>query len=326
MRGFFVEGAFRAFNQRKNVAHAQHARNDALGIEAFERVVFFAKADELYRRASHFADGKRRATARVTVELGENDAGEAEALVKFAGGTDRVLPDHGVGDEQHFAGLQFLFQSGEFVHQLVVDVQAAGGVDKHDVAGGEFRFLDRAAHNFQRFVRAGGGPNGNADGLGDLRKLFASGGTIHVGGNHDRPVAMLRQPLRQFAGGGGFTGTLQADDHPDRRRARGEQRLGVFAEKIEQFVANNLDDLLVGRKLQHDFGAESLGADVGEEFVRDANVDVAFQQGFADFSERGVQVLVGELALPAQILESSLQLVCQVLKHGFSYLWVIQIL
>ncbi len=80
------------------------------GIKAFQGVVFFAQAYELYRRAGHFADGKRRAAARVAVELGENDAGEAEAFVKFAGGTDRVLPNHGVGDEQHFAGLQFLFQ------------------------------------------------------------------------------------------------------------------------------------------------------------------------------------------------------------------------
>src|SRR5664279_843709 len=89
----------------------------------------------------------------------------------------------------------------------------------------------------------------------------------------------------------------------------------MLAKKGQQFVANNLDDLLVGRKLQHDFGAESLGADVGEEFVRYANVHVAFEQRFANFRQRGVQVLVGELALSAKILESSLQPICQVLKH-----------
>ena len=59
------------------------------GIEAFERVVFFAEADKFYRRAGDFADGERRAAAGVAIELGENDAGEAEALVKFAGGTAR---------------------------------------------------------------------------------------------------------------------------------------------------------------------------------------------------------------------------------------------
>ena len=57
-------------------------------------------------------------------------------------------------------------------------------------------------------------------------------------------------------------------------------------------------------------------ADVGEEFVGHADVDVAFEQGFADFGESGVEVLFGELALAAKILEGALELFCQVLKHG----------
>ena len=124
--------------------------------------------------------------------------------------------------------------------------------------------LDGAANDFQRLVGACGGPDGNADGLGDLRKLFTCGGTVHVGGNDDGAVAMLRQPFCQLAGSGGFTGTLQTDDHPDGRRTRRENGLGVLAEQCEQFVANNLDDLLVGRKLQHYFGAQALGANVAQ--------------------------------------------------------------
>ena len=52
------------------------------------------------------------------------------------------------------------------------------------------------------------------------------------------------------------------------------------------------------------------------EFVGHADVDVAFEQRFADSREGGVQMLFGELALAAQILEDALELVCQVLKHG----------
>ena len=43
--------------------------------------------------------------------------------------------------------------------------------------------------------------------------------------------------------------------------------------------------------------------------------DVAFEQSFANFGERGVQVLFGELALAAKILEGALQLFCKVFKH-----------
>ncbi len=99
-----------ALDQRKHVAHAQDARDDALRIKRVERVVFFARAHELHRRARHLADGKRRAAARVAVELRQDDAGQAEPLVKFARGADRVLPDHGVRHEQDFRRRQLAFQ------------------------------------------------------------------------------------------------------------------------------------------------------------------------------------------------------------------------
>ena len=73
--------------------------------------------------------------------------------------------------------------------------------------------------------------------------------------------------------------------------------------------------MLVGRELQHDFAAEGFFANVSEKFVGDTDVDVAFEQGFANFRERGVQVLFGELALAAKILESALQFFCKVFKH-----------
>jgi hypothetical protein len=61
--------------------------------------------------------------------------------------------------------------------------------------------------------------------------------------------------------------------------------------------------------LEEDFGAEGLFADVGDDFVHDADVDVAFEEGFADFGESGVEVLFGELALAAEIFECALEFV-----------------
>ena len=195
-------------------------------------------------------------------------------------------------------------------------MQAAGGVHDDHVAGGKFGFFDGAAHDFERFVSAFAGPNRRAHRFGDLGELFARRGAVDVGGNDQRAMAVLGEPLGKLSRGGGFAGALQADDHPDRRRARSEQRLGVFAEHGGEFVANGLDHLLVGRKLQHDFAADRFLANVGEQFVGDADVDVPFEQGFANFGEGGVQVLFGELALAAKILEGALKLFCQVFKHG----------
>ena len=43
-----------------------------------------------------------------------------------------------------------------------------------------------------------------------------------------------------------------------------------------------------------------------DEFVGDAEVDVAIKQSFADFGEAGVEMLVGELALAAHVFECAL--------------------
>ena len=226
--------------------------------------------------------------------------------MKFSGRANRVLADHGVGDKKHFAGLQLFFQIPELVHQIIIDVQSARGVHQDDVAGGKFCFLDCATNNFQRFVRACAGPNIGVNRFCNLRELFAGGGTIHVSRNNDWPVAVLCQPFCEFAGGGGFTGTLQTNNYPDRWRARSKKRLGVFAEKSGELIANEFDDLLVGRKLQHNFAAERFAANAGEQFVNDRESDVAFEQGFANFSESRVKVLFGELALAAKIFECAL--------------------
>ena len=46
----------------------------------------------------------------------------------------RVLAGHGVGDEENLLRIQDLLQGLHLVHQLLVDVQTAGGIDDEDVA------------------------------------------------------------------------------------------------------------------------------------------------------------------------------------------------
>src|SRR5262249_17247809 len=118
------------------------------------------------------------------------------------------------------------------------------------------------------------------------------------------------------AAGGGLSGTLQTDNHPHGRRPRSKKRFSVLAEKCGELIANHLDDLLIGRKLQHHFAAERFAANGGKKLVNNRESDIAFEHGFADFPERGIEMLVGELALAAQILEGALQFLCKVLKHG----------
>ncbi len=81
-----------------------------------------------------------RASPSILVRI---DAGDAQALVELVGRLHRVLPGHGVGDEQNLGGIELFLELGELRHQLVVDVQAAGGVDQQNVAAGLHGFLAR---------------------------------------------------------------------------------------------------------------------------------------------------------------------------------------
>ncbi len=87
-------------------------------------------------------------------------------------------------------------------------------------------------------------------------------------------------------------------------------------EQLDQLVAHDLDDLLGGRKRGQHFGADGLGANVLDQVVDDVEVDVGFKQRHANLAQRFGDVLFGERALAAQILEGALQFICKVLKHS----------
>jgi hypothetical protein len=63
------------FNERKDVAHAENAGDDPLGIENFQLIVFFADAHELDGLAGDVMNGERRAAAGIAIKLGQDHAG-----------------------------------------------------------------------------------------------------------------------------------------------------------------------------------------------------------------------------------------------------------
>ena len=55
---------------------------------------------------------------------------------------------------------------------------------------------------------------------------------------------------------------------------------------VDQFVADDLDDLLGGRKSGKHFSANGFVADVVYELVDDVEVDVGFEHGDANLAQR----------------------------------------
>ena len=89
----------------------------------------------------------------------------------------------------------------------------------------------------------------------------------------------------------------------------------MLAEQLSQLVADDFHDLLVRRELEHDLRPLGLRANLREQLVSHADVDVAIEQRLADLPHGCVQVFFRELSLPAEVLEDPLQFLGQVLKH-----------
>ena len=181
----------------------------------------------------------------------------------------------------------------QLLHELVVDVQPARGVDDDDVVADRAGFGERALGARHRIHLAGRVVHPHAGLLRDDRQLLDRRRAPHVGRHHDRVAALLRQPLRQLAGRRGLARALQPEHQNHARPGRRflQPALGI-AEQREQLIANDLDDLLARGQALQDRLIHRAIAHAIDERLDDLEVDVGFEQRQPDFPE---DVLDGRL-------------------------------
>ncbi len=98
----------------------------------------------MHRQAELGRDRHQNAAARGAVELGHHQAGDARGLAENLDLAERVLPDGGIEHQQHRMRRRRLDLAHhahhffQFAHQFGAVLQAAGGIDQHDV--GALRF------------------------------------------------------------------------------------------------------------------------------------------------------------------------------------------
>ena len=120
-------------------------------------------------------------------------------------------------------------------------------------------------------------------------------------------MAAFLEPLRKLSRRCRLSGTLQADEHDDRRRLRSKIQPDVrAAEHVDKFIAHDFDDLLPGRQALEYFFADRLCLHGIRELLHDLEIDVGFQQRHPDFLQGFVDVLGRQPALPAEVLEDAL--------------------
>ena len=217
-----VDGLGGLLDERDDVAHAEDAVGDAGRVELLQRVDLLADADELDRLAGDGAHRQSRAAAGIAVHPGQDDAGDAEALVEGAGGVDRVLAGERVGDEQHLVGLRRGLHLGGLGHQALVHRGAAGGVEHHHVEPAETGGVHGALGDLHRRLAGDDRQALHADLLGQHRELLHGGRAARVeGGEQHLALLAVGEAPGDLGGGRGLARALQAD-HQDRggRRRR----------------------------------------------------------------------------------------------------------
>ena len=78
-------------------------------MEDFQRVGFLADAHEFDRHAGNRAHADRRAAARITIDLGQDQARQLHTIVETLGYIDGFLASHGVGYKQDLSWLRDRF-------------------------------------------------------------------------------------------------------------------------------------------------------------------------------------------------------------------------
>ena len=118
---FFRDGFGGLLDEADDVAHAEDAAGNALGIERFELVDLFADTGELDGLLGDLAEREGGAASSVAVELGEDDAGEAEGVVEMFGDADRLLTGGRVADEEDLLRSQRFLELLELFEEWLVD-------------------------------------------------------------------------------------------------------------------------------------------------------------------------------------------------------------
>ena len=324
-RLLLVDDLLEVLHQADEVAHAEDSAGEALGPELLELVEALAHAEELDRLAGRGLDRQRRATAGVTVELGQDHAGQAEPFIEGFGGLDRVLTDHRVDDQEHVGRVDRGLDVLELEHQGVVDGQAPGGVVDDVVEALDRRLLGGVTADVDG-VGPGPGEHRHAKALAEHLELVDRRRAVDVGGDEHDLVPVLLQLAGELAGAGRLPRALEADHHDPgdalrRPRDAGVDRAhqvgeGLVADLDEVVLGADPDLLVLGLGDELDLGAQRPLLDVAEELLDRLELDVGLEQAQAHVLERLVDDVLGQLALAGEPLSCGAEALGDGLEHG----------
>ena len=248
---------------------------------------------------------QRGAAAGVAVDLGQDEAGDGHGGDERLGDADGLLAGHGIDDEQRLDRLDRRVDGGDLGHERLVDAQAAGGVEDHDVADLALGGLDALAGDVRRRdVPDRRAVDRDVERLAERLELVRGGRAVRVGGDEERPAALLDDVAGELGRGRRLARALQADHRDDGRVARSGGRRGRPCRAARR-ARRGRSSRPPGRRSgsARTSWPMALLADPGDEVLDDLEVDVRLEQGQADLAHGGVDVGLADPAAAGQAAE-----------------------
>jgi hypothetical protein len=182
---------------------------------------------------------------------------------------------------------------------------AARGVEDDDIVAAEPALALGAPGDFDWSLVLLDRQRVDADLLAEHAQLLLGGRTAVVERGHQDLLALpLFQPLGDLARMRGLAGALQAHHQDaDRRRGVEIERHGRVAQHLDQFVMDDLDDLLARRHRARDLGADGALAYRVDERLDHFERHVGLEQRAPNLAQRGIDVGGVERAAAREAVE-----------------------
>jgi len=289
-------------DQREHVAHPRmRGGGHPLGMEDVEVGELLPRRREHDRLPGHVAHRQRGTAAGVTVELGEYDTAEADAVAERLGRRDRVLAI--------IASTTNSVSSGCTASRIAAAcaIISPSMPSRPAVSTTTTSYILCRASSTPRRATATGSPTrcrarARRPRRRPARRRSAAGhrvGALQVGGDQQRRVALALEPAAQLAGKRGLTGALQAGEHDHGRRILGELHPPrLAAQDADQLLVDDLDDLLCGVQRLGDLGPAGALPYAANECLDRGQRDVGLEQRDPDLAQVASMSASESLPLP----------------------------
>ena len=291
-------------------------------MEWLQRVGLFTCAHQLDGLAGDLPNRQGSTSTRITVGLGQNDAGQRQGFVESLGGVGGVLTRHGIHDEQGLMRRNRLVNAAHLSHHVSVDMQPPGGIDDEHVDEFESRVRQGRLGDFCGILIGAAREKTCSDLLRQGLQLIDRRRAVDVATDQQRFLALtLLEMSRELGGRRGLARPLQTGKQDDNWGTVIELQLGrVFAQYTDQFLIDDLDQNLARGQAGRDFASHRPLANLIDEPLDDRKGNIGIEQGRAHLTQRLLDVFLGKARLAPQLHQGSVEAFGQIFEHVRSLL------